>query len=444
MIYDNQYGFRKSHSTSHAINHSITHISNELANNKFVLGIFIDLSKAFDTIDHDKLIFKLERYGVRGMANKLIESYLANRSQFTECLNEKSDQLSIKFGVPQGSILGPLLFLIYTNDIINCSKLGEFVLFADDTNIFVSGNTLNEAYSKANELLKSLSNYMQTNKLHINMTKCCYIIFKPKGSANKDVGHEELRLNNSVIKNVDFTKFLGVTIDKDLNWNQHFIDLKRKLYHALSTLNRIKHCIPEKLQRDLYFTLFESHLSYCISAWGGVSNSKLDSIHRIQKKVIRILFGDTEAYKDKFRTCVRIRTYGEQVLGSEFFQKEHTKPLFLKHEILTVHNIYNYHCFIEVFKILKNHAPYSLYNQYSHSRREYLTYIKLNPPSPSSHFIYRSSIIWNCLRMKLNLNDISTSTSGIKTKLRSILHKNQHNHSDIEWLPSLDFNINEV
>ena len=133
IIYDNQYGFRKAHSTSHAINHSITHITNELSNNKFVLGIFIDLSKAFDTIDHEKLILKLDRYGVRGVANTLIRNYLSNRSQYTECLNEKSDLLPIKYGVPQGSILGPLLFLIYINDMHKVAVNSTLYHFADDT-----------------------------------------------------------------------------------------------------------------------------------------------------------------------------------------------------------------------------------------------------------------------------------------------------------------------
>ena len=106
---------------------------------------------------------------------------------------------------------------------------------------------------------------------------------------------------------------------------QHFIELKRKLYHSLSSLNRIKHSIPEKLHKDLYFTLFESHLCYGISVWGGSPQSKLDVIHKIQKKVIRIMFGDTDAFKEKFMTCARSRDIDSQILGAEFYTKEHTK-----------------------------------------------------------------------------------------------------------------------
>ena len=246
ILYDKQFGFRKSHSTSHAINHSVTHVTNELKQKKFVLGIFIDLSKAFDTIDHSILLSKLDRYGVRGSPNKLIKSYLSNRKQYTQCLDESSDLLEVEFGVPQGSVLGPLLFLIYINDIINSSTLGNFVLFADDTNIFVSGSNIEDAYSTANAVLDALNKYMVLNKLHINMTKCCYILFKPN-SKEIDQPYPDLHLNinGAIIKQVTHTKFLGVTIDEDLSWDQHITDLKRNLYYSLSTLNRIKDFVPK-------------------------------------------------------------------------------------------------------------------------------------------------------------------------------------------------------
>ena len=111
-----------------------------------MLGIFVDLSKAFDTIDHTTLLHKLNHYGIRGPAYSLIKSYLSNRTQFTETLSEKSGKLMTLYGVPQGSVLGPLLFLLYINDISNCSELATYVLFADDTNIFVQGKTVSEAY----------------------------------------------------------------------------------------------------------------------------------------------------------------------------------------------------------------------------------------------------------------------------------------------------------
>ena len=286
---------------------------------------------------------------------------------------------------------------------------------------------------------------MQVNKLHINMTKCCYIHFRPASRLiDQPYPNYQLVMNNTILKKVTHTKFLGVTIDDKLSWDQHISDLRRKLCYSLSTLNKIKHDIPDCLHKDLYYTLFESHLSYCISVFGGIHLSKLDAIHILQKKIIRILFGDLEAYKDKFRTCARTRTLDKQILDSSFYMKEHTKPLFEKHGILTVHNLYSYHTFMEIFRILKTQTPICLHSQYKKSARKYLTYINLNPPKPSAHFIYRSSIIWNAIRPKLDLNDMSTSASIVKRKLRKLLHTNQHRHDKLEWLPSHDYNINNI
>ena len=178
IINKNQFGFRKYHSTSHALNCSVNHIEDALKDKKHVLGIFIDLSKAFDTLDHHKLLYKLNTYGIRGNALKLIESYLSNRFQYVSVLNEKSDRLPVTYGVPQGSVLGPLLFIIYINDIMYSSTLGTFILSADDTNIFVTASTKKEVYEKANILLKSVYSYFKCNLLHINKEKMLsYVLF---------------------------------------------------------------------------------------------------------------------------------------------------------------------------------------------------------------------------------------------------------------------------
>ena len=159
ILHKSQFGFRKRHSTCHAINYSVEEIAKYLNNDKHTIGIFIDLSKAFDTINHNKLLRKLSFYGIRGIPHSLISSYLSNRKQFTSVLGEESSLITVEFGVPQGSVLGPLLFLLYINDLIKCSRDASFVLFADDTNIFVTGNTKDEAFITANIVLKSVQHY---------------------------------------------------------------------------------------------------------------------------------------------------------------------------------------------------------------------------------------------------------------------------------------------
>ena len=149
------------------------------------------------------------------------------------------------------------------------------------------------------------------------------------------------------------TKFLGVTIDNELSWVPHLTSLSKKLRCCTGQLNRIKKYIPTSLHKSLYHTLFESHLSYGITVWGGVSNSIIKPVFIAQKHCLRIMFGDTEAYLEKHRTAARTRPVDMQKLGPEFFRKEHTKPLFNTNDIFTVHNLYNYHVLLCISKILK-------------------------------------------------------------------------------------------
>ena len=377
---------------------------------------------------------KLNHYGIRGNAHKLLTSYLKNRQQYTTVLNTESTIEDIIYGVPQGSVLGPLLFLIYINDLLKCTNLAIFVLFADDTNIFVTAKSKSEAAAKANIVLDSVFKYMQANKLHINMKKSCYMHFRPRGhSTDTDVNDPPLTINGIEIDEVSETKFLGVIIDNKLSWAAHVNALVKKLKCSTGQLNRIRESIPPSLHKDLYHTLFESHLTYGISVWGGISSNKMAPVLTSQKHCIRILFGDRQAYLEKFKTSARTRSTEAQKLGAEFYQKEHTKPLFNNKEILTIHNLYHYHTLLETFKIIKTHTPISLYSCFTKSTRKETLLIT---PSHSENFIYNASSMWNIFRTCPEGSKVSDFVVGIgfvKMKIKELLLRRQRLGDQDEW-----------
>ena len=175
-----QFGFRQGHSTRHAASLLIEKITNAFEEKKQIMGIFIDLCKAFDTINHSILLQKLQHFGVRGVALNWFTNYLKGRTQQVSYLGvSSSNSNDITKSVPQGSILGPLLFILYMNDFNNCLQFSSSISFADDTNVFISGINSKEIFNKANLELNNIHNWMTANKLTINETKTKYILFNP-------------------------------------------------------------------------------------------------------------------------------------------------------------------------------------------------------------------------------------------------------------------------
>ena len=226
LFYLLQFGFRQNYSTMHALISLTETIRKYLDEGKFGCGIFVDLQKAFDIVEHDMLLTKLEHYGVRGLANDWFKSYLSDRKQFVSINGHDSNLASVLYGLPQGSVLGPLLFLIYINDLNQAIKFCKVHHFADDTNLVHSSKSITNLNKYVNLDMKNLTVWLNANKISLNVQKTEMVIFKHQ---RKKIDSEvKIKLSRKRLYPTDSVKYLGVRIDEDLNWKHHVSDIAIK------------------------------------------------------------------------------------------------------------------------------------------------------------------------------------------------------------------------
>ena len=338
IISPNQFGFQKGKSTSHALLKIINYITTAFNENKFVVGVFIDMSKAFDMVNHEILLAKLRNLGISEISLNWFSSYLSNRKMFTN-VNGKLSKLhkTLKRSVPQGSILGPLLFLIFINDMPNSNELLN-ILFADDTTALASGTDIMSVGNLVNNEIQKLGIWLRANELAINPSKTKVMVFSnhrsiPEfrfvfnnndltGTQNPNLIYPIERVSNK--SQIPAVKMLGVYLDEHLSFNFHCTKVLKKVSSALYMINRAKHFLSSASLKKLYYSIIHPHFLYCLIIYSSTNDSNINLLFKKQKQCIRTI--------------------------SNAKYNAHTEPLFFAMEILPLKDL------IEQQKLLFMHS----------------------------------------------------------------------------------------
>ena len=374
-----QFGFQKGLSTCSALEHLTENIHRSLDNKFFHISVFVDLSKAFDTVEHSILLEKMELYGVRGVALRLFRCYLRDRKNYVRFGTENSAIKNVSIGVPQGSILGPLLFLIYINDLPNASEQLQPIMFADDTTLSCSGPNLDNLIQNLNVELRNFTNWSIANKLTINTDKTEMMLFSNR---KFDIDGNQVCLHSEHIDFQSKCNFLGVLIDNKLSFSFHIQNIIGKLSKNCGILYKIRNLLSIQARMNFYYSLMYPYLTYNIIIWGNTHKTHLNQLEVLHKRIIRTICNSN--------------------------RNDHTSPLFYSLRLLKLIDIYKY--FISVHMYISFNQ-----NQYrvSHSvntRNRQLAAPTFHRLEGSQHAVsFSGPTVWNTLPLEIR-NSVSLNS----------------------------------
>lgn len=302
IISKNQYGFQKNISTVDAIYQLTSDVNDNLHNKKKCLTVFLDLRKAFDTVNHQRMLDKLENIGIRGLPLALFRSYLSSRTQNIKLNKHVSEKMQVTIGVPQGTVLAPTLFLIYINDLCNLDINGKLTAFADDQAITFCGRSWEEAKNLAETGMEVIKNWLDNNYLSLNISKTKFINYSVYDKYAPDLS--QIKVKTNFIESVDKTKYLGIVVDKNFKWQEHSLYLTKKIRKLIPIFYKLRGVLSKQLIMRIYNSLVESLLRYALVIWGGTYDMYLKQLHKATNYILRIIlkkkktFPSLDLYKD--------------------------------------------------------------------------------------------------------------------------------------------------
>lgn len=398
IVSNNQYGFRTGINSEDAILTLAEHVTRSLDKKQKCLGIFLDLTKAFDTVSAPVLLRKMESIGVRGHVLNIFADYLRNRTQIVKIGQYESDELPISYGVPQGSILGPTLFLIYINELCQLPiEHCKIISYADDTTLLIDGTNWSQCYHNAEVALISVMKWLADNLLTLNVSKTVYIPFAIKSnllpqnslSLKAHLCTSPTNCDCMAISRSNIVKYLGIYVDQYLNWQKHIDTLSSRTRKLIYVFKKLRSSADRSTLIMVYQSLCQSILTYCVPVWGGATKNSIIRLERAQRAVLKVLLSRPRRYP--------------------------TEQLYAECEMLTVRQLYVFH------SIIRKHSSRPTTEPAGRVKHKIFPLEPHNTTFAERQFYMTSSKIYNLVNKYINI--YPTTTFRCKTLLKAYLLK---------------------